>query len=221
MAGRGTRTLPGVIDYIEDSEDRKQAIRESGKPFLEVVDFVGNAGRHKLITSADILGGKYNDDVVERAKKNTEKNSVNKAMPVDVVDELQLAEWELEKEKREAAEAERRKHLKLRARYSTAQINPFSIYNIEPWREPAWHKGRQPTDKQVAFLQRSGIDVSGLSFTHAQQLIKRIIENREKGKCSYKQAKVLQRFGYDTEISFERASEIISELQANGWKRTA
>jgi superfamily II DNA or RNA helicase len=64
MVGRGTRTLPGVIDYIEDPEDRKNAIHDSGKPSLEVIDFVGNAGQYKLITSADILGGRYDDEIV-------------------------------------------------------------------------------------------------------------------------------------------------------------
>jgi type I site-specific restriction endonuclease len=221
MVGRGTRTLPGVIDHIDESEHRKEAIAESGKPSLEVIDFVGNAGRHKLITSADILGGRFDDAVVERAKSNTKRKSVDNGLPVDVIDELQIAEWQIEKEEREAAEAARRKHLKLRAKYSTAKINPFDIYGIEPWRERAWHKGRQPTDKQIAFLEHSGIDISGLSFTHAQQLIKRLIENREQGKCSYKQAKLLQRYGYDPDVSFEQASEIISELAANGWKRTA
>jgi stalled ribosome alternative rescue factor ArfA len=142
-------------------------------------------------------------------------------MPVDVLDELELVEQQIEKEKREAAEVERRKHLKIRAKYSTAKINPFNVYGIEPWRERVWHRGRQPTDKQIAFLERSGVDVSGLSFTHAQQLIKQIIEKRKKGKCSYKQAKTLQRFGYDTEVSFEQVKDIISELAANGWKRTA
>lgn len=221
MVGRGTRTLPGVIDYIDEAEQRKAAIQASSKSSLEVIDFVGNAGRHKLITSTDILGGKFKDEIVERAKRNAEKKSAEGAKPVDVIDELQLAECQLEKEKREAAEAERRKHLKIRAKYSTAKINPFNVYGIEPWRERAWHKGRQPTEKQIAFLERSGVDVSGLSFTHAQQLIKRIIENREQGKCSYKQAKVLRRYGYDSDISFETANEIISELAANGWKRTA
>jgi len=222
MAGRGTRILPGLIDGIETAEERKAIIRASAKPSLEIIDFVGNAGRHKLITSADILGGRYDDEIVERAKRNAEKKSADKCLPVDVIDELQLAEWQIERENREAAEAKRRKHLKLRAKYSTAKINPFDVYHIEPWRERAWHKDRQPTDKQIAFLERSGVDVSGLSFTHAQQLIKRIIENREKEMCTYKQAKVLRRFGYDPrEVKFAEASELITAIANNGWKRPA
>lgn len=222
MVGRGTRVLPGLIENAEGPEQRKAIIAGSRKPFLEVIDFVGNCGRHRLITSADILGGNYNDDIVERAKRNAEKKSADKGMPVDVIDELQIAEWQLEKEKREAAEAARRQKLKLRAQYSTAKINPFDVYGIEPWRERAWHKGRQPTEKQVGFLDRSGVDVSGLSFTHAQQLIKKLIERRQSGGCSYKQAKVLARYGYaPTEVGFEEAKGLISALADNGWRRTA
>jgi len=222
MVGRGTRTLPDLIDDLESAEERKAAIQASDKPTLEVIDFVGNAGRHKLITSADILGGRYDDAIVERAKRNAQKKSADKGLPVDVIDELELAEWEVEREKREAAEAERRRHIKVRAQYSTAPVNPFDVYGIEPWRERAWHKGRQPTKKQVALLERSGVDVAGLSFTHAQQLIKRIIENQQQGCCTFKQAKILQRYGYDpTEASFEKASEIISKIAANGWKQIA
>ena len=40
------------------AEARKAAIAASAKPSCLVVDFVGNAGKHKLVTSADILGGK-------------------------------------------------------------------------------------------------------------------------------------------------------------------
>ncbi len=222
MVGRGTRALPGLIDDLESADGRKGAILASGKPSLEVIDFVGNAGRHRLITSADILGGRYDDAIVDRAKRNTAEKSADTGVPVDVIDELKLAEWQIETEKSEAAEAERRKHLKLRAQYSTAQVNPFDVYGIESWRERAWHKGRQPTEKQIAFLERSGVDVSGLSFTHAQQLIKKIIENQQTGRCTFKQAKILQRYGYDpAEASFEQASEIISKIAANGWKRIA
>ena len=93
---------------------------------------------------------------------------------------------------------------------------------MQPWRERAWHKDRPPTSKQVAMLERNGVDTSGLSFTHASQLIKRIIENREKKLCSYKQAKLLKRYGYEPEnILFTEASSLIDSIAKNGWKRPA
>ncbi|MCL5281898.1 MAG: DEAD/DEAH box helicase family protein [Planctomycetes bacterium] len=219
MAGRGTRPLPGLIEDREDAQQRQAAILASGKPCVEIIDFVGNCGRHKLVTSADILGGRYSDQIVDRAKKNAERKSADAGKPVDVIEELEEAERQIEEERRKAEEAARRSHLRVRAKYSTAKVNPFDVLHIEPCREPAWHKDRQPTPKQVAFLERSGVDVAGLSFTHARQIIDTIIKNREDGRCSFKQAQVLSWHGYDPrEITFKQARTIINEMAANGWR---
>jgi hypothetical protein len=56
MAGRATRPLPGIVDVIGDAAGRRAAIEASGKPYCEIIDFVGNSGKHKLITAADIPG---------------------------------------------------------------------------------------------------------------------------------------------------------------------
>jgi hypothetical protein len=176
----------------------------------------------ELVTSADILGGRYDDEIVERAKRNAEKKSVDSGKPVDVIEELDFAEEQLAREKRAALEAAQRKHLKVRAQFSTAKVNPFDVYDIQPWRERAWHKGRQPTEKQLAMLERSGVDVSGLSFTHASQLIKKIIDNRQKKLCTFKQAGVLRRYGYDAQsVTFDEASLLIDAIAKNGWKKPA
>ncbi len=37
--------------------------------------------------------------------------------------------------------------------------------------------------------------------------------------CSFKQAKVLRKYGYDAEVSFAEASAIIDGLARNGWRR--
>ncbi len=57
IIGRGTRPLPGVVDGIESCSARKAAIASSTKPECLVLDFVGNAGRHKLINCIDVLAG--------------------------------------------------------------------------------------------------------------------------------------------------------------------
>lgn len=217
MVGRGTRPLPHIVDGLETAEERRAAIADSYKHSIMVVDFVGNSGRHKLMTSADVLGGNYSDEIVARAKKNAEIKSAEQKLPVDVLDELELAERQLEREKQLAAEAAQRSKLKINAIYSTAAVNPFDRFGIEPQREPAWHRGKMPTEKQIEFLERRGIDTSGLSFTHAGQLIE-----YTKDLCTEKQAKVLRRFGYDTtKMKFSEASELISRIADNGWKKVA
>lgn len=216
MAGRGTRALPGIVDGPETSELRKQAILASGKPFVEIIDFVGNCGRHKLIGTADILGGKYSDEIIEQAKDNAEQ----KPGCVDMITELALAEQEIAARETIKAETDRRKALKAKAKYSTAKVNPFDMFDIVPHRERAWHKGKVPTDKQLAYLHKSGVDTSGLTFTGASQIIDKLISRMKTGECSYKQAKLLKRYKYDTSsMSFERAGKLITAIKNAGWKR--
>lgn len=218
MIGRGTRASPGVVDGRADAEDRKRAIAASSKKIIEVLDFVGNAGRHQLVTPADILGGNYDDDIVARAKLNTEKKSANTGKPVDVIEELVLAQQQLKREEAEEAERVGRSQVLLRAKYSTAKVNPFKIFNIEPCRERAWHKGRQPTDNQIACLEKAGVDVKGLSFTHASQIIDKMMRNRQAGQASFKMIKCLQRYGFSGDLPFEKARIVMDALAKNSWR---
>jgi superfamily II DNA or RNA helicase len=226
MLGRGTRPLSNIVDGQPTSELRKYAIASSAKPTVTVLDFVGNAGRHRLITPSDILGGKYEDiqvgdklmSVVERAQKNAAEKSAKNGVPVDVAGELDEAERELIQE----AERARRQKVTFRAKYSTAKINPFNVFDLQPKRQREWNKSRQPSDKMLNFLDKFGVDTSGLSFDHAHQLIGQCISRREKGLCSYKQAKLLKRFGYEPKkIGFKEASALITEIKNNGWRRPA
>lgn len=217
MTGRGTRPLPGVVDGLETPQQRKEALRNSDKPFVEVIDFVGNSGRHKLITSADILGGNYDDKIVERAKEKARE----KELPCDVIDELEQAQREIEAERREARERTMREKLTARAKYSTATVNPFDVLDITPWRQKKWIKDKPPTQKQLITLHKAGVPTNGLSFTHASQLIDQIFKRRESGICTYKQAKLLNRYGYHNchDFTFRQASELIDTIAQNGWKR--
>lgn len=49
--GRGTRTLPGVIDGIEDSIERRKAIKASNKPVVRLLDFVDITSKHRVVTT--------------------------------------------------------------------------------------------------------------------------------------------------------------------------
>jgi hypothetical protein len=114
----------------------------------------------------------------------------------------------------------RRNRVLARAKYSTAKVNPFNVLDMEPVREKGWNMGRQPTEKQVAFLASKGVDVAGLSFTHASQIISRLIKNRQEKLATFKQARVLAKFRYDAKnMSFAEASALIDKIAKNGWKR--
>lgn len=204
MIGRATRPLTGTVDGIDAAAGRRAAIAESRKPFCEVIDFVGNSGRHRLITAADILGGNFSDAVVDRARKKAEASGNAE----DVTDLLAQAQKEIEAER----EARRRAFLTPDVKFITKSVDPFQLWGLQPWRERGWNAGRPATEKQIALLEKFGIPVRDVNFTQASQLITEIIERRQKGRCTYKQAKWLARYGYRTDVSFDEAKEILDRL---------
>jgi superfamily II DNA or RNA helicase len=228
MAGRSTRPLPGVVDGLGSAPERRASIEQSAKPCCEIIDFVGNSGRHRLVTSADILGGNYTLDEIDLANEIAKKatNGCGK----DVGEALDEARTEMQdrvkRDKRLAAQ--QRANVLAEALYTTTEaINVFDVLGVEPQRGRGWNRGRRPTEKMVGVLERAGIvgDKRGqiperdLSFDAASQLIQGTIDRRQADKCSYKQAKVLARFNYSTDCTFAEASETIDALAKNGWRR--
>ena len=222
MVGRGTRVLPSAgIDFHEvgdfSAEVRKSLIHSSDKPQLEVIDFVGNAGRHKLMSCADILGGNCEDNVVESASKKIRESEG--AMDVD--EALEAAAEEIAKAMEQSErERKRRKHLKGRATYRKTTINPFEMFGLQPVRTRGWNAGRPVSEKMRAMLEKNGVNPKDVTWDQACQIAGHIISRREKGECSYKQAKLLERFGYEPKgIKFDEASKLITAVKNNGWQR--
>lgn len=236
MIGRGTRPLPGVVDdpdHFAFPELRIEAIAASAKPNVEIVDFVGNAGRHRLITTLDILGGHYPDEVLDRArKKATELGKVDSLQAIEAADqevqeereqqrreaEARAAEIEREKEKR--LEELRRAHLVASANYQSEFVDPFDILGVARPPEMPWDKEKQPTQKMIDMLERQGISTEGMSFNEARSLQKELFRRWEHKLCSPKQAAVLRKRGYDTNnLTREEASAIMDRLaQEENWK---
>jgi superfamily II DNA or RNA helicase len=208
IAGRGTRPLTGIVDGIEDAIDRRDAIEKSGKPFLTIIDFVGNSGRHKLVTSADILGGKYSDEVVALAKSNAQK----KKKPTDIATELQQAEREIAHRRRAEEEAELRKQIKPSVKYRISSGNPFDILDISPMENSPGHKDKQPTQKQVDYLAKYGVNTDGLSYLQARQLVTEVLTRFKQSKCTYKQASWLARFDFPTDLTFDQAKPFMDAI---------
>lgn len=70
ILGRVTRPVEEdgkpVVDGWPDKSLRRQAIAASMKPYGRVIDLVDNSLEHKLITSADVLGGRWSLESDER-----------------------------------------------------------------------------------------------------------------------------------------------------------
>jgi len=174
-----------------------------------VVDFVGNAGRHKLMTTADILGGKAADEAVALAAERAKASG----KPVRMDEEIQKAEADIAERLRQAA---RRAQLKARATWSASSVNPFDVFALAPARERGWDAGRVLSEKQRALLERQGIDPASVTYTQGRQLLTEIFRRWDAGLCSYKQARVLRKHGFDGNVSREEAGRILDGIFGRG-----
>lgn len=213
--GRGTRPLTPPAG--ETPDERRAEIAASPKRSMLVLDFVGNSGRHKLVSTADLLGGKYEDDVIARAVSNAQGADGI----ADMTTELEIAQRQIRRETEEedrAREAKQRRHLKAKSRYNSRSISPFDIFDITPARTPGWHKGRKFSEKQISVLKKAGIEHGRISYVDGQKIIGEIFRRRKENLCTYKQATILTKYGEETTISFTEASSVIDEIAKNGWK---
>lgn len=213
MAGRGTRPLPGLVDKYGTPDERRAAILSSHKPSVEIVDFVGNSGRHKLVSAADILGGDYEEAAVDRAREIVADGDE----PMDVSEALEIAAEEIEEQK--ARERARVAALKAKAQYRTNVADPFDVFGIEAPRQRGWDLAAPPSEKQVALLAKFGIDGSSMNKSQVSRLIGECIARSQRKQCTFKQAKLLAKYGYSTDASFKEASATIDALAKNGWRR--
>jgi superfamily II DNA or RNA helicase len=216
MVGRGTRPLPGLVDGLETAEQRNRAIAASPKPDCLILDFCGNAGRHSLASLADILGGKMLPDVVDRVKKKAEEETDDSA-PIDVIAMLERESQIVEEEERERKEKEKRKIVVGRAKVDVQEIDPFRVYGM-PKRHSASSRALPLTEGQKDLLRKQGVPFERLDAWQQRALFKETVGRFKSNKCSFRQAKLLQRYGYASDCSFDEAKAIIDRLAKNSWK---
>ena len=219
MAGRGTRPLAGLVDPLPTKEERQAAIAGSSKPHCLIVDFVGNSGKHKLMSSADILGGKVSEEAVRRA---IEKAKDGKSVRMDAaLDEEEKAIREQMEQRRKLEEARRAK-LRAKVSFASRVVNPFDAFDIEPVRERGWDSGKTLSQKQSELLMKQGINPDSMSYAQGRQVLNEMFRRWNEKLCTLKQAALLKRYGYEVKnLTMKKASELITGLKSNGWNRPA
>lgn len=217
MVGRGTRPVPGLVDRFGTPLERRNAIAASVKPYVEVIDYVGNAGKHSLACVTDLMAGDMEPKAVEELKREVQKKAGRGSKAVDV---LELAH-EIEERRRIAIENQRKRQerfrgVKVQAWYTTQEIDPFDAFGIHPVRERAWHHGKELSDKQRAILTARNIDPDKYDYGNAKKLIDTIMQ---RGVPTAKQAKLLSQYGWmGPEITYANAGRLIGALKDNGWR---
>jgi superfamily II DNA or RNA helicase len=212
MAGRATRPAEDIahgLNEHEAPEARRALIEASRKPSCLIVDFVGNSGRHKLMTSVDILGGRVSEKI--RALV-TKKLGSGKPMRVDEA----LTEAEEEQKAREAKararEAAQRAALTAKARFTAQTVNPFDVFDVTPVAERGWDRGKRLSEGQANVLRKQGIDPDTLPYGQARQLLNELFRRWDGNLCSFAQAKILQKRGMATNVTRDEAKRMIDEI---------
>ena len=219
--GRSTRTLPGLIDGIDRKEDRLAAIAGSAKPNSIILDFVGNAGKHKLVSIGDVLGGNFSDEVVERAVQKAKESRV----PVNMTQAMIEAEEELRKKAEAArlANEARKNRIVAKVQYSSTRIDAFNILDIVPVRERGWDSGKVLSEKQRGVLLKMGVAPDSVSYAQGRQLVVEQIRRWSNKLASVKQIAIIKRRNPAVDVknlTFKAASEMITAIAAKeGWQK--
>ena len=191
MIGRGTRLY-------------------EGKSHCLVLDFVGNAGRHTLISPLDVLAGKPIDDEVREAAEA----KVKAGMPSE--DALAAAEAE-HMARKEREERERARAAKIRAdvAYRSRVVDPFGAIGNDTGNGP------RATSRQVEALTNLGVKgADTLSVGAASKLLDTIAQRRKAGLATYKQSAQLAKHGLSVDLPFAEARAAMDALAANRWTCT-
>ena len=171
--GRGTRTVPGLVDKYFTAEERLAAILASKKPCCTVLDFTGDAARHDICTVVDVLGGEYEEDVIsaalaklgqgsteivtdllEETKEELERERIKKRLEKEERERQERERAEREREQRRL-EAERRKQVTADVAYRTESVGLNG--NAIPEQVGVGMLRGGASDSQVKYLMRLGV----------------------------------------------------------------
>jgi superfamily II DNA or RNA helicase len=202
-------------------ELRRAAIAACSKPYGIVLDFVGNS-RHKLANIGDILGGTF-DDEVKRLAMDLARHETG---PIDMRELLKKAEQILDEQRAKRFQKGTGRDKLTRALW---QLNPhpYDVLGLDKEhaesavsRDDAY--GRAPIEAAET-LERYKLKPHEIQrLTNKQQvLLARVILSRSRrGLCSYAQARLLYRFGYDANLPVVAAAKVLDQVNANGdWWR--
>ena len=188
-----------------------------GKENLLILDFLWQTTQHDLCHAAHLIAN----------KKEIADKMIDIANGGEVIDleELEADATSTAREQREASLVE---SIKANVGKKSRLIDPIeyalSIHDdvLEDYTPTfAWER-ETPTARQMAVLSKMKFDPNTItSRGYASMLLNRIIGRRAANLATPSQIKTLEKYGYTDvqEYSFKQASECISAIANNGWRR--
>lgn len=125
MFGRGIRPLPGVVDGWATAAQRRRAIAESEKPFVEIFDFTDTSRHNDLRTAIEVVAPNLERNLLRRVRRTAENSPA--AIDIDPIVKSERAKLAAEEAAQIALEAAGRP-----GRISTAT---FGVYQRDVFAE--------------------------------------------------------------------------------------
>ena len=210
MVGRGTRVLPGVLEHDgkDEAAERRRAIAASSKQDCIVLDFVGNSGKHKLVSLVDIFAGSFTDAERKKAKE------LEKESPEEEPDKL------LARARNELSAIAKATRSKVESKVKEFSMLDFVGFDAET--SSAYNATfgfTPPTEKQKKYLEGQGIDTKDMSKKDATKAVTKLMVRSRKGLATPKQLKALGKFGWQNQnISFATASAMLNYCSQKRWR---
>lgn len=214
--GRGGRLWPVGIDHLPTAAERHAAIAASPKPTCLFFDANYGKHGHTLAGPVDLLGGRYDDETKERAKKNLAERGGN------VGEALELAKAELEEERRKklarlAAKAAKAKGTVLVGAARAA----CELFGVSAETDGDDEYRGEPMLQVQAWLEVKGVkNAASMNESAARRLKKALVERQRLGLATFKMVRALKKAGHPEaeKLTFENAGRLMGIASAH-WDR--
>jgi asparagine synthetase B (glutamine-hydrolysing) len=195
-------------------------ISKSLKPNCVVLDFCGTYGKHRQLTTAEILGGKISDEVMDGVMKRIKKKG-GKAVQMD----KEIAEEEkriAERNRKREEEIAKRAKIKANVSYRLKEIDPFALMHISASPPQAiTSTNRELSAGMKRVLRQAGFNPDEMDYYKAKKVSQEIVRRWKLKLSSPAQIKLLNKLGYPqaAEMKFADASNLITAVKNNGWRK--
>lgn len=212
----GRLTRPFLPPQSLTADGRIQELLNQGKRAL-FLDFVGATGKHRLCSSADVLGQQLTDEDRRAIKRIAD----SAGGPLDMRAVIAMAQSELHR-----VRSSRVTHVD-GSQYSDHDIlkaykpHPFDVLSLN--RQMACCETPAATDAVMDRLLAAGLyrEECGRLIPQELAFLDRVLRSRvDEGLCTYRQAVTLHKCGYDPrKISVHDAGEKITAIRSHNWSR--
>jgi len=218
--GRIIRPIMAVrnaLQFCPDAAARRSIIASSSKPAALMVDLVGL--NHSLsCNTAEVIGAGAGPDVVEKMRASYEMQKFTR-LPVDFRDpikELEAAKRSEERKIKREEDATNRPRYIFAGSMQLRKVDPFEFSPQKVGIGPRMYRGRKMEKWQENFLKKQGIPVSEVDtfdYWRAHRAHMTIMNRIRSGLSSYRQCRLLEKFGYDgSNMLFSEASSLLDLL---------